>query len=164
MTIDMDEAEAVFDDFLIAMDDQVEWLAEEAEKHNVELTYSPNTPELLETLFPLLSAGMDEDDTASLIVIFGRYLGEFVRRTYGGQWSLPLDDKKNVNFNTPVITGHSRVEGLEFAPIRVIRAYSLRRSDGTIRRAIENHINPQILDLSQEAAEEANDESQTPSN
>lgn len=164
MNIDTDEAEAVFDDFLIAMDDQVEWLAEEAEKHNIKLTYSPNTPELLETLFNLLSAGMDEDDTASLIVIFGRYLGEFVRLNYGGQWTLPLDDQKNVNFNTPIITGHSRVEGLEFAPIRVMRAYSLRRNDGTIRRAIENHINPQILDLSQEAAEEVNNTSQTPDN
>ncbi len=158
MNIDKNEAEAVFDDFLIAMDDQTEWLADESEKYNIKLTNSPNTPELLENLFNLLSAGMNEDDTASLIVIFGRYLGEFVRLNYGGQWTLPLDDKHNVNFNTPVITGHSPIEGLEFAPIRVIRAYAIRRIDGTLRRAIENHINPQILDLSQEAAQEEDNE------
>jgi hypothetical protein len=89
-----------------------------------------------------------------MIVIFGRYLGEFIRLNYDGKWTLPLKDKKNVNFNTPVITGHSPIEGLEFAPIRVICAYALRRYKGTIRRAIDNHIHPQILDLSLEAAQE----------
>ncbi|MCU1781214.1 hypothetical protein NTD80_00485 [Pseudomonas sp. 13B_2.1_Bac1] len=156
MSIDKNEAEAVFDDFLFAIDDQTEWLVDESEKHNIKLTNSPNTPEVLENLFNLLSAGMNENDTASLVVIFGRYLGEFMRLNYGGQWTLPLDDEHNVNFNTPVITGHSPIEGLEFAPMRIMRAYALRRSDGTLRRAIDNHINPQILDLSQEAAQEKN--------
>lgn len=154
MKIDQIKAKEEFDDFLISMDDQIDWLTEQAKQHNIELYNSSNTPETLEQLFDLMSEGMNESDTESLIIIFGRFLGEFVRLTYGGQWKLPLDDPKNINFNTPVITGHSPVKGLEFAPIRIMRAYALRRKAGTIRRAIENHIAPAILDLSQEVARE----------
>lgn len=154
MNIDQVQAAEVFDDFLIATDDQIEWLIEEAKKHKIALTNSPNTPELLEKSFDLISEELNEEDIEKLIVIFGRYLGEFIRLNYGGKWTLPLKGKKNVNFNTPVITGHSPIEGLEFAPIRVICAYALRRYKGTIRRAIDNHIHPQILDLSLEAAQE----------
>jgi len=154
MNINQDQAAEVFDDFLIATDDQIEWLIEEAKKHKIALTNSPNTPELLEKSFDLISEELNEEDIEKLIVIFGRYLGEFIRLNYDGKWTLPLKDKKNVNFNTPVITGHSPIEGLEFAPIRVICAYALRRYKGTIRRAIDNHIHPQILDLSLEAAQE----------
>lgn len=156
MSIDKNEAEETFDNFLVTMDDQIDWLVDEAKKHEIHLTNSSDTPEILEKLFDLTSKGMDENLTTSLIVIFGRYLGEFMRLSYGGQWTLPLDDESNVNFNTPVITGHSSVEGLEFAPIRVMRAYALRRNVGTIRRSIENHINPEVLDLSQEVAQEDN--------
>ena len=154
MNIDQVQAAEVFDDFLIATDDQIEWLIEEAKKHKIALTNSPNTPELLEKSFDIISEELNEEDIEKLIVIFGRYLGEFIRLNYGGKWTLPLKDKKNVNFNTPVITGHSPIEGLEFAPIRVICAYALRRYKGTIRRAIDNHSHPQILDLSLEAAQE----------
>ena len=154
MNIDQVQAAEVFDDFLIATDDQIEWLIEEAKKHKIALTNSPNTPELLEKSFDIISEKMNKEENEKLIVIFGRYLGEFIRLNYGGKWTLPLKDKKNVNFNTPVITGHSPIEGLEFAPIRVICAYALRRYKGTIRRAIDNHIHPQILDLSLEAAQE----------
>ena len=154
MNIDQVQAAEVFDDFLIATDDQIEWLIEEAKKYKIALTNSPNTPELLEKSFDLISEELNEEDIEKLIVIFGRYLGEFIRLNYDGKWTLPLKDKKNVNFNTPVITGHSPIEGLEFAPIRVICAYALRRYKGTIRRAIDNHIHPQILDLSLEAAQE----------
>ena len=130
MNINQDQAAEVFDDFLIAMDDQLEWLIEEAKKHKIALTNSPNTPELLEKSFDLISEELNEEDIEKLIVIFGRYLGEFIRLNYDGKWTLPLKDKKNVNFNTPVITGHSPIEGLEFAPIRVICAYALRNCNG----------------------------------
>ena len=106
MNIDQVQAAEVFDDFLIATDDQIEWLIEEAKKHKIALTNSPNTPELLEKSFDIISEELNEEDIEKLIVIFGRYLGEFIRLNYGGKWTLPLKDKKNVNLNTPVITGH----------------------------------------------------------
>lgn len=155
MSFNKKVAEEEFEEFLMAMDDQIEWLVNESEKHGIDLSNSSDVPGKLEKLFDSMSKGMDEDSVSSLIVIFGRYLGEFVRLSYGGKWVLPLDDKSNVNFNTPVIIGHSPVKGLEFAPIRVIRSYALRRNIGTLYRAIENHTAPQVLDLSQEVAQEA---------
>ncbi len=154
MKIDKAEAKECFDEFLMVMDDQLEWLEGEAIKNGVILNKSADIPEKIERLFDLISKDMSEDERSRLLVVFGRYLGEFVRINHGGKWVLPLDDPKNINFNTPVITGHSKVQGLEFSPIRVMRAYSLRRKAGLIRQAIENHINPEILDLSEELARE----------
>lgn len=148
------DAEEDFDDFLMAMDGQLKWLEEEASELNLALSISKNTPELLEVLFDRMSEGMNDDNKDRLLVIFGRYLGEFVRNTYGGKWTLPLDDEKNINFNTPVIVGHSKFEGLEFSPIRTMRAYSLRKKPGMIRKIIHSDISPKILDLSKEASKE----------
>ena len=47
------------------------------------------------------------------------------------------------------------MQGLEFAPVRVMRACYLRRNAGLLRQAIANHIAPEILDLSEEVAQEA---------
>lgn len=143
----INKAKEVFDEFLIVMDDQLEWLEDKAIENGITLEYSSDIPEKLEQLFDLISVNMSEDDVSRLLVVFGRYLGEFVRTSYGGKWVLPLDDQKNINFNIPVITGHSKVQGLEFAPIRIMRAYLIRRNAGSIRRAIENHINTEILIL-----------------
>ena len=55
MNIDQVQAAEVFDDFLIAMDDQIEWLIEEAKKHKIALTNSPNIPDILEKSFDLMS-------------------------------------------------------------------------------------------------------------
>ena len=116
-----------FDDFLMAMDEQLDWLGDEAAKYGIKLDFSLGYFERLEQLFDLMSEGLDKIAVSSLVVIFARHLGELVRLNYGGKWVLPLNDEKNVNFNTPVIVGHTSIEGLEFAPITVMRAYALRR-------------------------------------
>jgi hypothetical protein len=154
MKVNRVEAEEKFDDFLMIMDDQLEWLEDEASKRGIDLRCTPNTPELLELLFDKMSVSMNEDDISRLLVVFGRYLGEFILTTYGGKWTLPLDDEKNINFNTPVIVEHTKFEGLEFSPIRAMRAYYLRRRKGLIRQTILNQIAPEIVDLSEEAARE----------
>ncbi|MFJ4156871.1 hypothetical protein ACIPZF_19005 [Pseudomonas sp. NPDC089752] len=154
MTFDKIKAEEKFDDFLMAMDGQLEWLEEEASKLGVALSISPDTPELLESLFDKMSTSMSKDDIAGLLVVFGRYLGEYVRTTFGGKWELSLDDPKNINFNTPVIVQHSKFEGLEFSPIRAIRAYHLRKKTGLIRQIVDEDVTPEIPDLSEELARE----------
>ncbi|CAD6877434.1 hypothetical protein [Methylomonas albis] len=138
-----------FDNFLMVMDDQLEALHDEATKRGLTLDLSLDDLERLEKLFDLMSDGVDNDTRSSLIVSFGRHLGEVVRENYGGRWSVPLDDEKNINFNKPVIIGHTKIEGLEFAPLTVMRAYSLRKKSGTLRRAVEADVNPQVLDLSE---------------
>jgi hypothetical protein len=149
MAISKEEALEDFDNFLMVMDDQLEALYEEATKRRFALDLSLDDLERLEKLFDLMADGVDNDTRASLIVSFGRHLGEVVRENYGGRWAVPLDDEKNINFNKPVIIGHTKIEGLEFAPLTVIRAYSLRKKPGTLRRAVEADVNPQMLDLSE---------------
>lgn len=148
MRIDRKAAEEDFDNFLMVMDEQLEWLETEARHTGITLHDAPDVPETLELLLGRMASGLNDDAVSRLLVVFGRYLGEYVRTRYGGTWTLPLDDEKNVNFNVPVITGHTPMPELEFAPIRVMRAYYLRRRAGTLRRAIDSHITPERLDLS----------------
>jgi len=112
MEIEKTEAKEEFYDFLMVMDDQLEWLESEAEKNGIVLNGSSDIPENLEKFFDLMSIDLSEDDVSRLPVVFGRYLGEFVRTNYGGKWVLPLDDEKSINFNVPVITGIQRCRGL----------------------------------------------------
>ncbi|WP_175890112.1 hypothetical protein [Burkholderia cepacia] len=148
MTFDRKSAEEEFDNFLMNMDDQLDWLSEKAEEHGIELSVRLDDLPKLEKLFDLLSDGQNKDYVLGLVVTFARYLGEIVRENYGGKWTLPLDDDKNVNFNTPVIVGHTPIEGLEFAPLSVMRAYALRRKPGTLQRAVEAQVDPKPVDLS----------------
>lgn len=148
MIFDKKMAEEKFDQFLMIMDDQLDSLSCEAESRGIDLDFSLDDMDKLEDLFDLMAEGKSADDRASLVVFFARYLGELVLKNYGGKWSLPLEDEKNVNFNTPVIVGHCSIEGLEFAPISVMRGYSLRKRKGSLRRALDADVNPKALDLS----------------
>lgn len=148
MTIDTKKAEEKFDAFLMIMDEQLDWLHDEAQKRDISLDMTPADLPKLEKLFDLMSQGMSKSDVSGLVVAFARHLGEVVVQSFGGQWLLALDDPMNVNFDTPVIRGHSKIKDLEFAPIGVMRAYSLRRREGTLRRAVEAQIDPKPLDLS----------------
>jgi len=154
MTLDLDEAREAFDQFLMLMDGQIEWLVTQARIHGIELDGSPESLDRLERLHDLMAVALSEDERDSLRVVLARYLGETVRLLHGGRWDLPLDDPRDVNFNRPVIVGHSRYPLCEFSPIHAIRAYSLRRSPGLIRRIVSSSVSPQILDLSDLAEEE----------
>ena len=136
-----------FDDFLMAMDDQLQALRDEAAGRNMTLDLSTADLDRLEKLFDLMTQGVDEDTRSSLVVSFARHLGEIVRLNYGGKWVLPLEDEKNVNFNRPVISGHSRIDRLEFAPLTVMKAYSIRKKPGTLKRAVQAQIDPKPLDI-----------------
>lgn len=154
MAFDRKSAEEEFDNFLMNMDDQLDWLSAKAKAHGIELNVQPDDLSKLEKLFDLLSDGKDKDYVSRLVVTFSRFLGEIVREGYGGKWVLPLDDEKNINFNTPVIVGHTPIDGLEFAPLSVMRAYALRRKQGTLQRAVDAQVNPKPVDLSGLAEEE----------
>lgn len=141
-----DEQDA-FEQFLIVMDDQLESLEEDAKKFGISIDLSVSSINKLEKLFELMAESADENAIDSLIVYFGRYLGEIVNYNYNGRWDLPLDDPNNVNYNTPVITGHSQ-KGLEFAPLSVMRSFALRRVKNTLQRAIDADMEIRPLDLS----------------
>jgi hypothetical protein len=144
----MSEALESFDNFLLIMDEQLDALTEEAALYKVDLDFSLHSLSKLEDLFIKMSENIENDKKNSLIVFFARYLGEIVIKNFGGKWTLPIDDPKNVNFNTPVIIGHSPIEGLEFSPIGVIRAFSLRKRAGMLKTAIDAQASPNPIDLS----------------
>ena len=140
--------EEFFDQFLMIMDDQLEYLADQAASLGIKLDFSLDDCDKVEQLFDKMSLGKNKDEVKDLIILFARHVGEIVRNNYGGNWTLSLDEVRNVNFNSPVIIGHTAVEGLEFAPISLMRAYSLRPRKGMIRTAIDAQINHNIIDLS----------------
>lgn len=147
MTDDKQKYEEDFENFLMIMDEQLEALKDDAEKHKIPLDFSLSDLSNLEDLFDLMAPSNNKEDQSGMVVLFARHLGEMVRLNYGGQWFLPLDDKKNVNFNKPVIIGHSPVKGLEFSPIFVMRAYSLRRKKGALARAVKANVDPTPVDI-----------------
>ncbi|MBA0398312.1 MULTISPECIES: hypothetical protein [Stenotrophomonas] len=154
MTFNLEEAREAFEQFLMLMDGQIEWLVAQAQTHGIELDGSPESLDRLERLHDLMAATLSEDERDSLRVVFARYLGETVRLAHGGKWALPLDDHKDIHFNRPVIIGHSRYPLCEFSPIHAIRAYSLRRRPGLIRNIVASSVDPRILDLSDLAEED----------
>lgn len=153
MTFNLEEAREAFEQFLMLMDGQIEWLVAQAQTHGIELDGSPESLDRLERLHDLMAATLSEDERDSLRVVFARYLGETVRLAHGGKWALPLDDPKDIHFNRPVIIGHSRYPLCEFSPIHAIHAYSLRRRPGLIRSIVASNVDPQILNLSDLAEE-----------
>jgi len=105
MTFNLEEAREAFEQFLMLMDGQIEWLVAQAQTHGIELDGSPESLDRLERLHDLMAATLSEDERDSLRVVFARYLGETVRLLHGGKWALPLDDPKDIHFNRPVIMG-----------------------------------------------------------
>ena len=148
MPINLEDAREDFEQFLILMDDQIDWLVEQAQDHGIVLDGSLESFDHLECLYTSMAATLTQDDRAALRVVFARYLGDSVRERYGGQWTLPLDDPRDISFNMPVIVGHSTCPWLEFNPIHTMLAFSLRKGPGLIRRVVGHSVDPQILDLS----------------
>lgn len=142
------EAQDSFEAFLALMDDQLNALKAEGANRQILLDTTLADLERLENLFDLMSEGLDKDAKASLVVSFARHLGEIVRLRFGGSWHLPPNDEKDINFNTPVIVGHTPIAGLAFAPLSAMRAYALRKKPGTLRRAVEADIHIRPVDLS----------------
>lgn len=145
--INIAEAKEKFDDFLMIMDDQLETLQEEAENKNIILEPTMDGLENLEKLFFEITKSADEEEERGWIVTFARYLGEIVRTTYYGKWHLSLDDPKNLYYNTPVIVNHTKVEGLEFSPIYAMRALSIRKKNGLLRKIVMADIKPRELEI-----------------
>lgn len=145
--IEKKDAKEKFDNFLFIMDDQIEAVEAEAEKKDIPLTLTMDSLENLEELFFQVTEHCGEDEKQGWIVTFARYLGEIVRLTFDGNWHLSWDDPKNIYFNTPVIINHTKIKDLEFSPIFAMRALSLRKKKGLLRKIVMADIQPRELDI-----------------
>ncbi|WBS04786.1 hypothetical protein OU994_11155 [Pseudoduganella sp. SL102] len=140
--LDINRAKEAFDNFLFIMEDRLEAIEAEGEKHGISLEPTMDSLEKLELLFFKLSENITEDERNSLIVSFARYVGEIVRITYNGKWHLSLADPKNIYYNYPVLIGHTPIDGLAFSPIHTMRVVWLRKKQGLLRRIIMADIKP----------------------
>lgn len=145
--VNIKKANEDFDNFLFKMDDQIDSLSDQAERHGIQLDLTMDSLEELESLFFTLADNAYEEARESLIVTFSRYVGEIIRTSYGGKWRLSLDDPKNIYYNSPVIIDHTPISGLEFSPIDAMQAVWLRRKPGLLRQIIMADIEPDDLNI-----------------
>jgi hypothetical protein len=147
--IDENAARETFEKFLFDMDERIEGLRAAAAARDFDLDLSLESLSALEAFVQeTLSLTPPPIDQESLIVAAGRYLGEVVRERFGGKWDLPLSDRKNINFNQPVVVGHAP-DGVEMAPLSVMRAFVKKKQPGLLARAVAGQVSPKNLDLSE---------------
>ena len=77
------------------------------------------------------------------------YLGEIVRQNFGGDWEFSMNKENTANWGSYVIVGHCPVDGVEFEPLGLFRAFTRRGyPSGMFRRAVMADVKPQRIDLS----------------
>lgn len=70
--VNIKKANEDFDDFLFKMDDQIDALSDQAERHEIQLDLTMDSLEELESLFFKLADNAYEHARESLIVTFSR--------------------------------------------------------------------------------------------
>ena len=66
------------------------------------------------------------------------YLGEVVRKNYGGYWRFSMNEENTGNWGAYVIDGHCSVPGVEFEPRGLVSVFIGKGcKPGFFRRAIE---------------------------
>ncbi|HEY6305165.1 MAG TPA: hypothetical protein VI488_01750 [Candidatus Angelobacter sp.] len=68
--------------------DYAERAVQTAREFSAQLDYSEQSVLELETILTRLAAGPQSDDVAEICKIWGSYLGEVVRRRFGGDWTI----------------------------------------------------------------------------
>lgn len=144
--LDRKREQEKFEQFLFMMDDLLEGFVKKASAKGYNLDYSLESLDRLEEYHTGTESGMDE---STFIYDASQYLGEVVRKTYGGKWQLSIDDPTDVYYGFPVLVGHSPHD-VGFCPYQVVRAFTMKKKRGLMRRAVENDINPEKLSLTPE--------------
>jgi len=145
-----EEAWEDFNIFLFNMDDILEAFIEQAEGYGYRLDYSLNSLDQLETY----AIKMDAKPLSDFHGHASQYLGETVRKCFGGHWNLSLNMKENsLNYGKPVIIEHTKYD-VEFPPYQIFRNFLIRPIHGVLKRAVLNDVSPMLLDLSHLPTEE----------
>lgn len=134
------ELQELFDMFLFRIGERMERLTDAARESGISLDYSLESLNEIETL--VLQKSIDRnhdlyDDVAC-------YIGEVVRKTFGGQWECCLDMKSNsVFYGMPVVSGYNKY-GVLLSPYELLNIFLLRKKTGLLAHSIEMDVNPSI--------------------
>lgn len=143
----MNEEQEKFELFLFEMDDAFEHFIDKAAASGFTLDYSIESLDRLEefSLSPK-SSTFDQED---FIHNAARYLGETVRRVYGGKWQLEIDNPKHLFYGLPVLTGHAPSE-VKLCPHQIFRMFTKGKPQGFLRQVVAAQIHPTELKLTPE--------------
>lgn len=135
--------------FLAGLNDRQTAFLEVASDEGFPLDYSLDSLSTLEAFIvhddiPLSD---NSDEAVSLRVDCWSYLGEVMRRNYGGAWRVSENEANTANQGQFVIDGHGSL-GTEYVPLRSLTAFLLRKKPGFFSSNIENQVAPASLDLS----------------
>jgi hypothetical protein len=132
-----------FEMFLFYMDDVLEAFIDQVEETGVELDYSLDSLDRLETY-------LIEQEAQPLSDLHGhssQYVGEVARKNFGGKWILSLDMKENsLYYGKPVVVGHTQYD-VQFAPYSIVATFLRRRLEGLLKRAIVGQVTPPTFNL-----------------
>lgn len=147
------EKEQALDDFelfLFNMDDILDVFIEKAAQDGYSLDYSLGSLDTLESYM----VSIDAKPKTEFHGQSSQYLGETVRRIFGGHWQLSLDMKENsLHYGKPVIVGYSKYN-VEFPPYERMATFLRRRIPGLLKQAVLIDVNPEPLDLNELPTEE----------
>jgi hypothetical protein len=140
------EKEKALDDFemfLFHMDDLLESFVGRAEQQGIILDYSIDSLDKLQVIASDVMAKPQSDFHGNA----SKYLGEVVRKNFGGKWVLSLDMKENsLYYGKPVLIGFSKHD-TQFSPYSVMRSVLLR-PNRSLKEIVLYSVNPVPLDLS----------------
>jgi hypothetical protein len=135
------ESQDDFEGWLMFMDDTIQQLFDELPQDvSQRLDFTPESLETLEkwllSKYPSPAAILQPSENW-LLDRLARYVGETIRRTAGGEWSIELNNPSIVFYRLPVIR---RVEGGGYAdcPAALITASLDRRRGNYIRTIVQN--------------------------
>ena len=123
---------------MLAVDFRIEHLKYATKDNSYNWDFSLKSLDSLENF--ILKKNIDEnhelfDDVAS-------YIGEVVRRNYGGKWECCLDMRGNsMLYGMPVISGFNKY-GVLLSPYEELGLFIFRKKKGMIANNIEMIINP----------------------
>jgi hypothetical protein len=148
-TLNLAEEEEKFQIFLFEMSDRQEaFIGSLSKRYTLDYTLQ-SLAELERYIRENQIDWNDKSDNAvSQRLDCWTYLGEVMRHNYGGSWHLSWNDENTTNHGQYVIIGHTKVLGIEFTPLRLVKAFIQRGRGGELLRAVQAQINPVQLDLS----------------
>ena len=138
-----DDPDDAFETWLAHIDDFLEELRasvpEDLEHH---LDFSIASLEPLEAHILTRFGSLDEatnKDASSALNLFAVYVGETMRKTGGGIWSIRTDDPEYAFHNKPIITGCGQNGNNTDCPLSLVTA-SIDRRRGNYLRTVIQHL------------------------